>query len=536
MAGTVQLKLEFENSIRRASVSSTETLAGFKRFISSFLDVEGCDVTYRDEEGDTITVGSDVELKQLLQAAQKENRVLRFTIVQTAQFVPEASVAGEQPEENEQEAEEEAPKEPEYPFANLARALAEPETVQRVQAVFQSPVITEAVTRFARAYTDTRGDTAVAGLVSAQHLPALLGVVAELVAEVPVMKDVQDIFMQQAFGRGNGAQEGPCETPFPFPGGPFGGPFAGPFGGMFGGCHPRGPGHHFGPHHPGHHGHHPGHHGHHGGPHHPDHHHGHDGGHHHRHPHHGGHHGRRGGGGCGQGMGHLGVFCDGCASDEQLKQTSVREGNMTHRGFIRGTRHKSQTVNDFDLCDSCKNNTARFPDSAYGPFTAMEPSQEQRKRFWGWQHRRPQPAEQQSWRQQPASESSSGSTSSGANQPERQPQEWDLMDTVKAAFEKGSQLFGDANKQGELSEIYKAVYESLQESKPNEQPKAAAREESPKVAPKASESQDPFVKWESQLRQLEQLGFDKLETYIQFLEEERGDLERVVNRIVRRDM
>jgi hypothetical protein len=213
---------------------------------------------------------------------------------------------------------------------------------------------------------------------------------------------------------------------------------------------------------------------------------------------------------------------------------------MTHRGFIRGTRYKSQSVHDFDLCESCKKNTARFSESAYGPFTAIEPSPEQRgpKRFWGWQNRRQQPENEQSWRQQPGTEASSA--------PQRPQQEWDLMDSVKAVIEKGSQMFGDANKQGELSDIYKAVYESLKpldgetrQSQPVEAqavPLAKVAEKEVKPTPAQEEAADPFVKWAPQLRQLELLGFDKLETYIEFLEEERGDLERVVNRIVRRDM
>jgi hypothetical protein len=57
--------------------------------------------------------------------------------------------------------------------------------------------------------------------------------------------------------------------------------------------------------------------------------------------------------------------------------------------------------------------------------------------------------------------------------------------------------------------------------------------EVPDVTPNSS-SDDPFVKWQAALQQLATLGFTESEKYVEFLEEERGDLERVVNRIVRR--
>jgi len=56
--------------------------------------------------------------------------------------------------------------------------------------------------------------------------------------------------------------------------------------------------------------------------------------------------------------------------------------------------------------------------------------------------------------------------------------------------------------------------------------------EVPDVSP--TESEDPFIKWQAALQQLALLGFTESENYIEFLEEESGDLEAVVNRIVRR--
>jgi len=46
---------------------------------------------------------------------------------------------------------------------------------------------------------------------------------------------------------------------------------------------------------------------------------------------------------------------------------------------------------------------------------------------------------------------------------------------------------------------------------------------------------DPLDKWRDQLQRLATLGFTESETYISMLEEENGDLEKVVNRIIRRN-
>jgi len=525
----VQIKLEFEGALRRATIARNETLAGLKRTVCDLLAVDSCDLTYLDEEGDVITVGSDLELRQLIASAIKEKRSLRFSVKASA------GKAAEEQEEEPQVEEEEAPKEPEIPFANLARALQEPETVQRIQAVAQSPVITEAITRFARTYVESGGDVAMAGLLAAQSLPALLGVLAELVNDLPVLKDLQELIMQYfvagavpfASAVPGAGPQGPCGrfgAPGAGPFGPFGAGPCGPFGGgPFGrggfrggwGAHHRG----------GHHGHHGGPHGHHGGPH--------------------GHHGHHGGPQhCGGGQGHFGVYCDGCTSDEGLKALSVREGHMTHRGFIRGNRFKSHSVHDFDLCESCKNNVERFPETAYGPFTTIAPPAagadgRGQKRCWGWQ--RPGTDSAQPWRQQERKQGESVPQAAEAQQPQ-----FDFFDAVKEVIKKGSQAFADSQNQGELSEIARAIAESLREPEAKQQeaaktdPKVA--EAVPVEAAKASEApakkqeEDPFVKWAQQLSQLQTLGFDRLETYIDFLEEEKGDLERVVNRIVRRDM
>jgi uncharacterized membrane-anchored protein len=128
------------------------------------------------------------------------------------------------------------------------------------------------------------------------------------------------------------------------------------------------------------------------------------------------------------------------------------------------------------------------------------------------------------------------------------------MDTLKAAIEKGSQIFEEVGQHSEISDIARAIAESLKEATPAKEAQETRKPEEFKPVPVAAPAvpeqvkpeakkeeeskpeEDPFITWAPQLRQLELLGFDKLETYIGFLEEEHGDLERVVNRIVRRDM
>jgi len=203
---------------------------------------------------------------------------------------------------------------------------------------------------------------------------------------------------------------------------------------------------------------------------------------------------------------------------------------MTRRGFIRGLRFKSQSVHDFDLCEECVKDEARK--AAYGPFTEIAPlaPQEGRggKRFWGWQNRCQQmPAGGNPWRSQQQSTESSAST---AAEPE-----WDLVDTFRSMMEKGSEMLAQSEETSELSQVTRAIAESLKGGQVASKAEEQAAKPAVPVA-EAVEAEDPFIKWAPQLKQLELLGFDKLETYFGFLEEEKGDLERVVNRIVRRDM
>jgi len=104
------------------------------------------------------------------------------------------------------------------------------------------------------------------------------------------------------------------------------------------------------------------------------------------------------------------------------------------------------------------------------------------------------------------------------------------------------------NEDSEFAEIAKAIANSLSADK-IESPKSR---KSPTPVPVVESSKDEesdgwieaepltpnnnfFEKWHQQLAQLSILGFVDSETYIKFLEEENGDLDRVISRIISRN-
>jgi hypothetical protein len=204
-------------------------------------------------------------------------------------------------------------------------------------------------------------------------------------------------------------------------------------------------------------------------------------------------------------------------------------------------------VHDFDLCESCKNSD-RFPDRAYGPFDKVEAQGGQgggrcNRNPW-WNGPRGDCANN-NWRA-PAPPSSAAST----QQPKKD--EFDFLGAIRSAVTRGTEAFVQAskNEQNDLGDIARAIAESLREDKPKQEEKEASKETpqqedweavaevkpEEEVKAKEQETNDPFAKWATQLSQLEALGFDRTETYITFLEEEKGDLDRVVSRIVSRDL
>lgn len=133
---------------------------------------------------------------------------------------------------------------------------------------------------------------------------------------------------------------------------------------------------------------------------------------------------------------------------------------------------------------------------------------------------------------------------------------FDFGEVIREAIVRGAEKVAEVTKEedSEFSELAKAIAASLSAgpAEPKTNPSTASAAQPVEVTQKTSDTEweavdepvpittaaaqsDPFVKWGSQLHQLATLGFSDSETYIRFLEEESGDLDRVVSRIVSRE-
>jgi len=300
---------------------------------------------------------------------------------------------------------------------------------------------------------------------------------------------------------------------------------------------------------------------------------------------------------------HFGVYCDGCSENPELKAAAVLAQTISDRGFIAGTRYKSVTANDFDLCETC-HSTDKF--EAQSPFVKFAVPQHHfgggrgaffrancsdSDRHWrsrgpcfphfsphgppsaphGPQHG-PHHGPPQGFPHGPAHcppFGRRGCRGSGAGK---------FSEALRDVIAQGATAFADAS-DGEMADIARAIALSLggnsaksassepaaklavpeaqvRESKGDESAASAVQTpqqiqvpvaqpiNEPTVAFVNTEPQIPddweqensdFVKWAKELDQLQAIGFVESEKYIQFLEEEHGDLERVINRIVRRN-
>lgn len=551
----ISIKIEFENSLRRATIHGNDSLAAVKATVSSLIGVRDCEIKYVDEDGDLILVGSDQELRELLGTSQP-NKTLRIIVTElaheTADDAPSASDAYEEEEERT------------FPFEAAARALSDKENVANVLAHFQSDALIDAVTSAASTYVESGGDFSVTAAAAGAQLASLQALVLTVVSEIPELKELllgvmsssfTEMFSSHRSGHHHhhhrrGGSCGPHRrshshgcSPHRRPHCPGGHgkdhcrPHHRP-------CHPHRHPHHCQPDHSHHH--HPHHHHDHSHHHYPHHHHDHS---HHHHSHHQPDHSHQKP--CRQQLGeqevhdqsdpnckrwqkHPFVVCDGCDSDNALKQASIINGHQTRRGFIAGERFKSQTVDDFDLCESCKA-CGRFPEATYGPF-AIVPAP--LRRHFGLEGRRRgcgnwRPAaegERGNWRGAPSAEHS-------ASEPNQQGN--DLIGMMRKVLSGGVEAASGASNEevgAKVTEFTKALAESFKfkgdsEVRENSSPDGWV----PVASQDAAEETDPFMKWSAQLQQLQTLGFNDVETYIELLEEARGDLDQVVNRIVQRD-
>ena len=327
----IQLKFEFENSLRRIIISPDESFAGLKSRISSLLNERDINIQYKDEENDMILMCRDDELREMIDNAD-DKRPIRLFISKsenkheqnTLQVVP--------------------PVRTEFPYEKPAEVLRNPRLVERIQALFISPIITEGINQAAQAYVESRGNVSVIKEKLLQQLPLFSALLEELSDEIPALKLIYKKWENLVKISHEDEEEARCS--------------------------------------------------------------------------------RR--------QLHFNVSCDGCQVYPDLRQASIQAGHMARRGFIHGLRYKSQTIQNFDLCETCKG-SSRFPDDVYGPFICIE------------------------------------------------------------AAPRGKR--GGAKRHLQREQFLK-------------------------------------IKWQKQLSQLDALGFSYCIQYLRILEEENGDLDRVINRIV----
>lgn len=414
----MQVKVEFEKSLRRVSVPEKPTLEALTESIRSLLQLErgSFDVKYRDEDNDLITLGSDSELDLLVNESKATDKVVRL-LVEPKSSPAEQPTSAPAAEQDERDA-------PEIPFAEAARLLSDPQVVENILLVFSSPLVVESLTNAAKAYVESKGDCEVPIQLVLAQIPLVWELLKERIPEE----------LKQAFAAAMERFTASCAAPFFRPD-----MFLGPMmmhanGASRGAC------------------------------------------------------GSRREGRCGPNRHaarpvHFGVFCDGCSMDAKLKVASMHAGHTGGRGMIRGEqRWKSQSLDDFDLCQTCKE-SGKYTDEAFGPFVLVEP------RARGF--------------------------SGGLRRCHR---------SVPVAM--------PVTKQEESKPV---------STSPPDQEAACTKAESPGKQSVPDEwvpvpSEDPFTKWAAQLETLQSLGFNRAETYLDFLEEEQGNLTAVINRIVRRDL
>ncbi|KAH9261666.1 hypothetical protein BASA82_000051 [Batrachochytrium salamandrivorans] len=214
---------------------------------------------------------------------------------------------------------------------------------------------------------------------------------------------------------------------------------------------------------------------------------------------------------------HLGVVCDGCDNSPALKQKSLENRHRgPRRGFIVGDRFKSKSVHNFDLCQSC-HDTGLFEDQ-YAPFSTIT-GEEGGRRFqrggWGWGGCR---------------------RGGGRRHGHHHGHDHDHHHGQHHGHHHGHHHDQHHDHHEQHAAVPTAV--AAVATGPSE-PVAPVPKQSPAPAAPVPKQEDDWVKiiskWAPQLELLASLGFANLDSYLTILEEEHGDLERVINRIIRRE-
>jgi len=473
---SVTLKIELpDTQIRRVAVPAPVTLAGLTNYIATQLVTGPTDrqlvLSFKDSEGDVVTIGSDAELADVLNMAAKMQRVPKFAVtftVKPAASIPVAvPVAVPVPEPVPE------PK-PKNPVMVAAQALADPAVVGSILNVVNSPIVSEAVTSVAQAVLDNPDHPEKALETAMEQLPLLQTLWSDLVREQPIVEETVKGF----------ADAGMLCPPL--------------FAAAFGFAAPPA-----------------------------------------------------------ALCVHRGVVCDGCDQHADLKAVAALAGTFdAATGFIAGPRYKSMTADDFDLCDKC-HATDRF--NAQAPFVKMD-----KPLPWGGGgcHRRGpcgpgRPQHHGPHHHGPHHAGFGGGGGPWGGRGPCGPRRGDKMaEALRGVLAQGAMAFAEAS-EGEMAEIARAISASLMTkdeaaaaAKPKDDVKPAVPQPPPPASPVVQAPAVPSPvesvpegweevqehKWAAQIAQLQAIGFAMSEDdMVALLEEEKGDLEKVVNRIVRRN-
>lgn len=285
----IKAKFVWNEEIRRIDVtqSLSETIASIK---SAYPALGEFTITYKDQEGDLVTLTTEGEWRDELKDARKFNRLPKFYLVQQQQPKPNVPSSSPAVVEEEVKKQPSAPPQPPQPpqqpkeeeeafeepfFLRVARIFTKEENIAKLQAFAANALIWEGVQAVAKTYV---ADGEIAALDSAfAQMPMVLALVEELVSSIPELGsvlgkdfDLMSIIPMLVFGgrrRCGGNRANRCRASYQ--------------------------------------------------------------------------------------QVHCNVMCDGCESSPEFRERSQKNGNMTRHGRICGARYKSMKQHNYDLCQTC---------------------------------------------------------------------------------------------------------------------------------------------------------------------------------------
>lgn len=224
---------------------------------------------------------------------------------------------------------------------------------------------------------------------------------------------------------------------------------------------------------------------------------------------------------------HVDVYCDGCAADAELKAAAVLARTVSAEGFIAGPRFTSAATDDFDLCEACHAVAAeRF--AAHMPFKRITA-----QRHSAFPSRTGAADADADWRSgarrhgphaRGGGPPFRGCRGSGAHR---------VAESLRDLLVQGASAFAQASEGSELADIARAVSLSLQQTSasPTTTTTAAAATGAAPV-PAAATAKDAAERQRKAVEELRQMGFADADKFARIIEEEKGDMGRVLARIV----